>query len=215
MVKLITDFSHKTKPQLLTLGVRIRKPFATTGMGLVGNTYFTWTGTSAADCVTAGNDYRDAVDDNEGGGELTELAEKAAREIFIEKLKGIAVQGNTQQSGTEAANEVALASTGLPFAEEGGEVGEMDKASINHIDPVDGVTGFADANIKTSQKTCYGTHIEVQNVATGIIVYSHSRRKHIIRIGGFTHGVDSMVRVAYDGANPTIVWSDWFPYLGK
>jgi hypothetical protein len=69
---------------------------------------------------------------------------------------------------------------------------------------VDGITGRAEFNIVTSKKSCHGTHVQTQDVVSGIITQQHTRLKHIFPIDGYVHGKDYMNRVAYDGTDETL-----------
>lgn len=210
MAKLITYYKHKTQEQTNKLLIRIKKDFALTKMGIIGNTYIDFSGTSDVDCITAGNIWRTAQDRAEGGNEMDILAARLLMGIFHDHLKIIATQANTLLIG----NEVGMKSTGLTMALPGEEVGEMDKPIINSIRPVDGVAGRAMLNMVTSKLFNHGTHIEIKDTKTDDVVAKHSKDKHIIQIDGFVRATDYLVRVAYDGTDPTIVWSEWIPYLG-
>ncbi len=212
MPKVITFYGEKTIDETNEILIRIKGAFGTSGIGIIGNTYFIWLLTTAADCITAGNVWRTAQDKAiETDAPNDHLLAAAKMDLFHTALHGIAVQANTQRTG----NEVALASTGLTMAKPGEEVGQMDQAVINSIDPVKGVTGRAEINIVKSLKYCHGTYIEVKNMATGAVVEKHSTDKHILIVDGFIHGVDYEVRVCYDGTDKTKVWSDWKPFLGE
>lgn len=209
--KLITDYSKKTIEQTNEIRIKTEKNFVTEGMGLLFNTHISFTGTTAADCITGGTTWRTAQNRAVSGNEVDVLDAEAKLILYHALLKGIAVQANTTHPG----NELTLVSTGLTMAKVGEEVGEMDKPVIKSVVAVEGVAEHADINFNTSKKTCYGTHVEVKNVATGAVVYKHSKHKHIVRIDGCLHAIDYMVRVAYDGTDETRVWSEWFPFLGQ
>jgi len=212
MSKLRTNYTKETIDGTNKILIRIKGTFGTSGIGIIGNTYFTWSGTSAADCITSGNTWRSAQDKaEETGAPNDHLIAKAKMGLFHAALQGIAIQANTQHTG----NEVALKSTGLTMALQGEEVGEMEQAVINSIEHVAGVAGRAEMNIKKTKLFNHGTNIEVKNMATNVVVSSHSTDKHIIILDGFTRAVEYMVRVCYDGTDKTKVWSEWFPYLGQ
>jgi hypothetical protein len=212
MIKLITFYEGKTIDELNTILVRIKGTFGTSGIGIIGNTYFIWSLTSAADCISKGNLWRTAQDKAiETNAKNDHLLADAARLAFCEALQGIAQQANTQKGG----NEVALVSTGMTMALPGDEVGEMAQAVIKSIDPVPGIAGRGKMTIVKSLKYCHGTNIQTKNLLTGEIISSHSTDKHIIIMDGFLHNVDYEVRVCYDGTDKTLVWSEWFPFQGK
>jgi hypothetical protein len=210
-IKLKTNYDNSSIDDMDTIYIRISKTFGTTGMGIVGNSNITYEGSSAVNCVAGGAAWREAKGDAEGGNEMQIKLAETTLITFKGLVRGIALQSNVLLGG----NLLGLTSTGLTMAKPGEEVGEMDQPTISSIEAVHGVPENADVTFDTSEKTCYGTHINVKNVATGIIVYSHSKHKHIVRVSGFLHAVDYMVQVAYDGTDETIVWSNWFPFLGQ
>jgi len=211
MEKVITDYKEKTHAEMDEIWIRIKSTWTSSTTGIPGNTYYVFTGTAEADVIVAGGNYKTARD--KAIASKAPMDEKAANDamgVFAAKLQIIAEQVNTQQGG----NATALASTGLTMAKIGEGVGQMDKAVINSIEAVDGITGRASINIVTSKKYCHGTYIQTQ-IGGGAIVETHSTDKHIIIQDGFVHGTDYMVRVCYDGTDKTRVWSEWFPFLGK
>lgn len=211
MYHLNEDFSRKTIPETLEILARIKGPFGTTGMGLIGNSNITYPGTTAADCITKGQAFSDKHDEAASGDHLKVLAAKGLMDEFHVLLKGIAKQSNLDLIG----EELFLESTGLPLAKEGTTAGVMDKAVINSVNGVDGVTGRGAFDIVKTKKFCHGTYIEVQDVATGIVTQYHTQEKYKFFLDVFTRKVDYMVRVCYDGTDKTKVWSDWKPFLGQ
>ena len=210
MYHLNEDFSRKTIPETLDILARIKGPFGTTGMGLIGNTNIAYTGTTATDCINKGQAFSDKHDEAASGDHLKELAAKGLMDDFHILLKGIAKQSNALLTG----NELALESTGLPLAKEGTTTGVMEKAVINSINGVDGVTGRGAFDIVKTKRFCHGTYIQVQIVGGATVEY-HTQEKHKFFLDVFTRNVDYMVRVCYDGTDKTKVWSDWKPFLGQ
>ena len=215
MYEVIEGFVGKTIDESLAIYREIKGPFATTGKGLVANTNYSFSGTSAADCVQDGKNFDDAHTLALGGDHLKELAAKVLMETFHVSLTGIAKQANLEHGG----NQLVLETTGIPLALGTNGVGEMDKAVINHIDEVDGVEGTARYNIVTSKKFCHGTYTQIQDVLPlgvfGPIREFHTQLKHIFDLAEFTRGVDTRTRVCYDGTDKVKKWSDWKPYMGR
>ena len=215
MYVLIENFEGKTIQETLDIYAKIKGPFGTTGIGLVGNSNFTYTGTSGPDCVADGLAFSDAHDLAAGGDHLKVLAAEGKMVIFHGSLSGIAKQSNLQHTG----NELELETTGIPLALEGNGVGTMAKAVITSVEGVDGVTGRAVYTIVKSKKFCHGTYIQVQDIlplgAFGPIREYHTQLKHIFELDVFTRGVDTQTRVCYDGTDKVRVYSDWKPFMGQ
>jgi hypothetical protein len=216
MSKLKEYYEGETIDATDKIRIRTTSNFGTSGMGIIGNSGFTFTHSEDTNFVAGGVTWRTAQDKAESGNGMDIRAAESKMEDYQKLGKILAAECNRQRGGTGlTADEVILESTGLPLAKVGEEVGVMDKPVINSIEPVDGIAGRGVFNIKKSTKFCHGTHIQIQDVLTGTITQQHSRLKHIFPIDGYVHNKDTMNRVAYDGTDETLVWSDWKPFQGN
>ena len=215
MNKLIEFYEDKTIPETDEIRIRINSVFATTGMGISGNTNFTMAHSEDVNVLAGGVVWRTAQDKAASRNEM-DISHAAEKMVAFQKLLKIyAVEANRQHGGTSVlADKVALESTGLTMAKPGEEVGQMDQAVITDIEAVKGVTGRAKITVQTSKKFCHGTYVEITDVLTGVVTIEHSTDKHIVIIDGLKHLTDYSIRVCYDGTDKTRVWSDPKPFTG-
>jgi hypothetical protein len=204
MFKLKENYSGFSIDDCEGLWIKTKSDWTETSPGIHLNPNVVWEGTSEADYMTLGADMKELNDDAVGGTPTQKLDAKNGRIAYLKAAGGMAVQANAQCGGDEAKEK----STGLVLNAVGGTVGEMGKPVIDSATPTDGVVGREVIMMKKSEKFCFGTWINVTDVAAGTTQRLYSHSKHKLILTGLTPQKQYSVTVAYDGSDPLIVWSD-------
>src|SRR5476651_2601620 len=101
MYKVKENFENETIDEMLSIYEKVKGPITTTGKGLVGNSHYIFTGTSAVDCVQDGKNFYDANNIGVSGSDLQKLTAKGLMKTFQISLGGMAKQINLQHTGDE------------------------------------------------------------------------------------------------------------------
>ncbi len=202
--KVITNYDNHNIGEMDEIWTKTKGTWTTESSGVHMNPNFLFIGTTEADYLTAGGNWK-----TEHGLALTTDArvhKDAARDnlvTFKEKATIITVQMNTQQLG----NESKLKTGGFPLAKAGGVVGIMDQPIITGIVAIKGVSGSARLTMTTSQKYCEGTWVRITDVVAATSVESWVKEEHVLEFLELVTAKKYSFEVAYAGTDTTKVWS--------
>jgi hypothetical protein len=169
------------------------------------NTNFTWPATTMPALLTGITTYRTKLETAQNGTTKDTLAKNIAKQALADLLRGVAMEVNRQAN----SDLTKLSSSGLRLVQERKPVGVLPKPTdfavdrgINNGDLLCTVKSHPDAD----RYNFYTAETPAPADINAWRLTSSSTRK--VNISGFTSGKQYTVKCAYQGTDPTLVFSD-------
>lgn len=196
--KVIINYNRELDKSLDNLG-------RTAATSLEGNGHFTWTNGELQTLQGSSGKFSEDLGKVANGGSIEVASKNASRILLLETLNSVALEVNRQADG----DLVKLQSSGLRLAKNPSPTGVLPKPSGFKV--VSGANSgellcSVDANSSASVYLFFWTTVPApNNMGDWHQVASTVRRK---TISGLVPGTQYALRVAYQGAEPTLIYSD-------